>query len=188
MPLLGSHGIRIIQILWLCIRYLIAHSSTIYKGETRPWTKKPPLTLIEYRLVELILLTKTSIASSLWGQRHPVRVKQSPKLTFWENALGNMCFPTKGTRFSWTIELDPWTIQDAYWKDQTQLLAGLRGKIKRYLSQVSFVGDSAALKLLKETMKLLKTQKHIDNNRAKVLSLKDMLKDIYSWHASSVRN
>lgn len=42
------------------------------------------------------------------------------------------------------MELDLHTIQDANWKSQTQLLAGLRGKIKGYLSRVSFVGGSSS--------------------------------------------
>lgn len=58
------------------------------------------------------------------------------------------------------------------------MLAGLQGKIKRYLLQVSFVKDSAALKLLKETIELLEAQKHIDNNRAKSPNLDDTFKDI----------
>lgn len=44
--------------------------------------------------------------------------------------------------------------------------------------RVSFVGDPVALELLKETMKLLEAQKHINNNKAKVPDLKDTLKDI----------
>ena len=85
------------------------------------------------------------------------------------------------------MELDPRTIQDANWKGQTQLLAGLRGKIKGYLSRVSFVGDPAALELLKETMELLEAQKHIDENRAKTPNLDDTLKDIQLSLASIER-
>ena len=76
------------------------------------------------------------------------------------------------------MDLDPRATQDAHWKGQTQLLAGLRGKIKGYLSRVSFVGDPAALELLKETMELLEAQMHIDDNRAKAPNLEDTFKDI----------
>ena len=44
--------------------------------------------------------------------------------------------------------------------------------------QISFVEDPVALELLKEIMKLMEVQKHIDNNRTKVPNLEDTLKNI----------
>ena len=74
--------------------------------------------------------------------------------------------------------MDPHLIQGAFWKGQTQLLAGLQGRIKEYLAYVSTARDSVALELLKETAELLNTQKEIDNSRAKMPNLKDTLNAI----------
>lgn len=88
-----------------------------------------------------------------------------------------MCFFIKRTRVL-TVDLDPQTTQNAYWKDKIQLLESLQGKIKRFLMYVGSAGDPAAWQLLKETMKLLEAQKRINNEKAKTSNLNNILKNI----------